>query len=207
MQMRLPIHKGVMRLILQGVHKLFIINTTQPYLEKLYSAIFMAAYYGLLRIGEVTKSPHVILAKNVHIGTNKDKILFVLEMSKTHTKGEQPQIVKIYGRKVQRNTNNPVLGHACPFATLHSYIAIRRDSIEDEEQFFIFQDHTAVTPSHVRKMLKLALTEANLDPNGYFFHCFRSGRVGHLLDLGVSIETIKKLGRWKSNAVFTCLRN
>ena len=33
-------------------------------------------------------------------------------------------------------------------------------------------------------------------------HGIRLGHVTDLLNLGVSVETIKKLGRWKSNAVY-----
>ena len=59
-------------------------STEQPYLEKLYQALFAAAYYGLLRISEVTKGPHCVLARNVHLAQNKHKMLFLLETSK-HT--------------------------------------------------------------------------------------------------------------------------
>ena len=201
---RLPIHKGVLQLVLNGVHTIFCINTTQPYLDKMYSALFMAAYYGLLRIGEVTKSPHVILARNVHIGTNKDKILFLLESSKTHTKCDKPQMVKISSRKNHDGKGSITI---CPFAALRNFIKCQRQSISEEEPFFIFQDRSAVTAPQARKVLKNALIQARLDPNGYFFHCFCSGRAGDLLDLGVSVETIKNLGRWKSNVVFTYLRS
>ena len=40
----------------------------------------------------------------------------------------------------------------------------------------------------------------------YLFHGFQSGRASDLLKLGVSVETIKKLGRWHSNAVFRYLK-
>ena len=43
----------------------------------------------------MTESQHVVKAKDVHIGINKDKLMFVLHSSKTHGKGTKPQIVKI----------------------------------------------------------------------------------------------------------------
>ena len=57
----------------------------QPYLLVLYEAIFCLAYYGLMRIGELTEGDHPIKAKDIHIGVNKDKILLVLYTSKTHS--------------------------------------------------------------------------------------------------------------------------
>ena len=61
---RLPIQRGVLGVIIKHVKEYFI---TQPYLEKLFSALFASAYFGLLRVGEITQSEHVVLACNVHI--------------------------------------------------------------------------------------------------------------------------------------------
>ena len=55
----------------------------------------MTAYYGLFRIGELTFSEHAVRAKDVHVGTNKKKMLFVLHSSKTHDKGSKPQLIKV----------------------------------------------------------------------------------------------------------------
>ena len=102
---RFPIHKGLLHLILNETEKLF---NQQPYLEILYKALFISAYYGLLRAGEVTQGPHVILANNVHIGLNKDKILFILRTSKTHTAGSKPQMIKFNRIKaVAKPLNSP----------------------------------------------------------------------------------------------------
>ena len=89
---RLPISKGVLELLLNSLDRYF---TAQPYLQLMYMALFTSAYYGLLRIGEVAQSPHVLLAKNVHVGINKKKILFILLSSKTHNEGDKPQLIKI----------------------------------------------------------------------------------------------------------------
>ena len=82
------IYRDLLRLILDEVWKFYGL---QPYLSILYQAIFAASYYGLLRIGEVTTSPHVITVRNTHIATNKNKILFMLLSSKTHKRGDKPQ--------------------------------------------------------------------------------------------------------------------
>ena len=54
--------------------------------------------------------------------------------------------------------------------------------------------------------LKLLIKMVELNPENYCFHGFRGGRATSLHQMGISVETIKKLGRWKTNAVFQYLR-
>ena len=63
---RLPIHCGLLEMILFEVQRLFTANN-QWYLECLYKAIYVVSYYGLMRVGEVADSPHVLKVKDVHI--------------------------------------------------------------------------------------------------------------------------------------------
>ena len=96
-KIRLPIQRLFLELILDKVD---VIYPIQPYLCRVFKAIFVAGYYGLLHISEVAAGPHQILACNVHIRINKDKILFILLTSKTHNKGNLPQTVKITGLSI-----------------------------------------------------------------------------------------------------------
>ena len=57
----------------------------------------------------------------------------------------------------------------------------------------------------MRNTLKHILQFAGFKKEYYCVHSFRTGRAMDLLKYGVLVETIKKLGRWKSNAVFTYL--
>ena len=77
----LPIKKGLLCMLLDEINKLL---DQQPYLCCLYRAIFITGYFGLLRIGELTSGPHVVKACDVHLGRNKNKMMFVLHTSKTH---------------------------------------------------------------------------------------------------------------------------
>ena len=171
----------------------------------MYAALFADAFYGLLRIGEVSAGSHVILARNVHVGQNKNKLLFILETSKTHNKGDKLQMVKITCTPTREGVSpNPLY---CPFAITKQYLIHRPAAVTDNEQFFVFSDRMPVTPQHVRKMFAKVLLAAKLNPHAYLFHGLRAGRASGLLKLGLSVEMIKKIGRWKSNAVFTYLRN
>ena len=173
----------------------------QPYLLVLYHALLLTTYFGMFCIREMTFSQHVVKARDVHVATNKPKILFILHTSKTHGKGDKPQMIKLTGSTLQKC--DPL----CPFSRLIDYIGARKNYIHDAEQFFIFRDQTVVMPTHFRKLLKDLLVRAQLDPSLYGVHGMHAGRSCDLLDMGLSVETIKKLGRWKSTAVYSYLRN
>ena len=76
-KVRLPIQKSLLEMLLSEVERLYRDVKQQPYLETMYKALFCLAYYGMLRVGELSLSPHTIKACNIHVGHNKDKILIV----------------------------------------------------------------------------------------------------------------------------------
>ena len=103
---------------------MFVLKKNQPYMLCLYRAVFATAYHGLFKVGELTASPHSILAQNVHIGVNKNKLPILVESSKTHCKGDLPQIIKINSTPINKHANNHSDKY-CPFIILKSYIKAR----------------------------------------------------------------------------------
>ena len=89
---RLPIGRKLLEMLIFELNHIW---DTQPFLEAMYKAIFCLAYFGLMRIGELTQGDHPVKAKDVHIGTNKDKIMVILYSSRTHSKANYPQQIKI----------------------------------------------------------------------------------------------------------------
>ena len=89
---RLPIQGGLLEILLFELQRIF---QNQPYLELMYKTFFSLSYYGLFRVGELALGSHTVKAKNVHIGRNKNKMLFILYSSKTHDRNVKPQHVKI----------------------------------------------------------------------------------------------------------------
>ena len=79
---RLPIQCSLLEMILFEIQRYFH-GTGQVYLHIMYKALFAIAYYGLMRISEVTQSDHVVKAKDVHLALNKCKLKLVLYSSKT----------------------------------------------------------------------------------------------------------------------------
>ena len=192
---RFPIYKGILHMLLKEAQRHFD-GKQQFNLKHLYRAMFVSAYYGLLRAGEIAAGPHCILARNVHVGTNKHKILFLLKSSKTHTKGSKPQLIKISSHPVG-DTDKQTTTQTCPFNILREHIAVRPAAKHRNEQFFVFSDGTGVSIEQTRHVLRLLLKQLNFDASLYNLHSFRIRRCGNLYELGLSMETIKKIGHWK----------
>ena len=207
---RLPIQKGMLCLILKETRNYFL-NIGQPYLAILYQTIFCSCYYGLLCSSEVCGA-HPVLAWDVHIATNKKKFLFVLRTSKTHGLGSAPQIVKftavkkslpkiIAKNKLDRNSTK-----FCPYKLLTDYAHIRGSYKRDYDPFFMFTDGCPIQPSQLSACLKKITKMCRLDQSLYSMHSLRLGQTCDLYQMGLSVKTIKKLGRWRSNVVFRYLK-
>ena len=209
-RIRKPIHSKLLKEILHQTTEEFTGNKTknqQPYLDILYRAMFVTAYYGLFRIREIATGDYPILARDVLIGKNKSKILLTLHSSKMHGFGDKPQKIKISA--VDNIDNNENQRHYCPFQIISTYLRIRGPMQTWNEPFFVFRDKTPVTPEIFRSTLKLLLTKLNYNSDLFNGHSFRIGRSQDLYKLGVPISTIRWLGRWstKSNVVYTYLNN
>ena len=85
---RFPIYKDLLHILIDDIYQHFG-DKQQISFQTLYTAMLMASYYGLLRAGEVAAGPHVLKARDVLVGTNKRKFLFILWTSKTHDLGLQ----------------------------------------------------------------------------------------------------------------------
>ena len=199
---RFPIHYKLLELILFEVGRMF--GDKQPFLECLYRTISIMAYYGLLRMSEVveTEGKHAIKVKDVLIGQNKNKIKLILYTSKTHGLNARPQEIKITALKGKLKGR---FFH--PFQLTRSYLSKRGSFIDTNKKFFVFTDRSRVKQHHMRVVLKKAITNINLDANCYNFQSFRIGRGSDLLKFGFCVESIKWMGRSKSNAVYKYLRH
>ena len=205
-RIKIPIKKHMLTELLDKLSEHF---SSQPYLKKLYRAIFSTAYYGMFRIGELTKGTHPILAKDAEIADNKRKMKFTLWSSKTHGKNKFPQTVKIQAIDSNQNRNNSK-SRACPFEILRDYLRVRkRGFIRESEPFFIFRNRDPVTPKNLREILDIIIEKAGYNISLFSSHCFRAGRSVDLLNMGVSVEKIQKPGRWspKSTAVYCYLKH
>ena len=210
-RIRLPVHKGLLELILFEVHRYFLSGTNnQPYLCTMYQAMFALGYYGLLRVGELTESQHVIKTRNVHLAKNKNKLLIALYTSKTHGQGNYPQEIKIVSNRIEATGAGFYRDrHFCPFNLIGRYIESRAQFYEaDDEQFFIFGDGCPVTPDHARSTLRKMIKNLGLNEQLYDMHSFRIGRCSDMVNkFNYSVAEAKRIGRWKSSCVYRYIRD
>ena len=85
-KMRLPISCSLLESILFEIQRIY---NRQPFLEKMYKALFALAYYGFFQISELV-GVHAMKACNIHMAMNKEKLLVILYSSKTHHEGCHP---------------------------------------------------------------------------------------------------------------------
>ena len=197
----LPIQKQLLLMVLDITEEFY---QDQEYLSILYKTLFATAYFGLFRVSELTMGSHAISVVDVHMGQNKEKVLFILQSSKTHGHYAKPQQVKISSKPAGSEWKGET--RHCPFFLLRAYITVRPKYRSPSEPFFIFRDFSPVSAMQMRDTLRLMLKVGGFSHLSYCTQSLRSGRACDLLDYGLSVETIKKLGRWKSNAVYTYLK-
>ena len=196
-KIRLPIRVHLLEQILFEEQRKF---TTQPFIQSMYKTLFCTAYYGMMRIGELVKaeSEHFVRAKDVHLSPNQDKIMLRLHTSKTHVQGDKPQEIKISKTQVLE-----VQRFFCPFKLMREYISYRGIGFEEySKAFFIYHDGSPVLADTVRTTLRQLLDNLNLDSSLYDTMSFRSGRVVDMYKMGYSLESLKRIGRWKSDAIY-----
>ena len=165
----------------------------------MYKTIVSTSYYGLLRVGEVTTGDHPILAENVFVADNRNKVLLVLRTSKTHTTANPPQKVEKEGLDLSPRDRKSRYG---PFKLLNHLIHCRDRVGKRKGPLFLFADGTPVKPEQYRLVLKRAIRHCGLDPNVYHTHSMHIGRSCDIFEDNMTVEDIKKLGRWKSNSVY-----
>ena len=94
----------------------------------------------------------------------------------------------------------------CPFKLTREFLLIRGDYESELEPFFRLKDGSPVKPSMVRCFLRSVIARLNLRSELYDCQSFRAGRTIDLFKLGYNVEIIKRIGRWRSNAVYQYLK-
>ena len=200
-KVRLPVRVNLLELTLYEIYRKFDVN---DYFNMYYQSMFLSAlsvsYYGLFRIGEITNSQHVMKAKDIHFSEDKQKLQIVLHSSKTHGKGDRPQKICIESIKGENSI-------FCPVKQTHRFTKLRKTYDTDDEPFYVHRDGTPLKATEFRTILRSTISKIGLEAYLYDTHSLRIGRVTDLFKQGMSVERIKKLGRWRSNAIYKYLRD
>lgn len=177
----------------------------QPYLVKLYRAIFASAYYGLLRIGEITGSKHSISSRDVHLAMDRPKVQFRIWTAKNKKRGAWPDDIKIEGlrdcKACFKDSQVRSSYRYCPVHLIMQYHSVRPQT-PGNVQFFCFQDGRPIPQVQLRNIIKLVLKSMGITTDAHNGQSFRSGRACDLKKLNYSIRDIKFFGRWKGNSIY-----
>ena len=166
---------------------------TDPYLLIMYTAMILTAFFGLLRVGEITVSTHG--HQNI---IRKDAI-------KLGYQGNHVSTINIYMSSYKHSQGHPasiplcrqLLKSICPVRALIRYL---KSSSCPSGHLFHHKSGQTVSSSEFREVLRSCVSACGLDPSCYTCHSLRIGGATHAYLMNMPSSQICKLGRWKSTA-------
>ncbi|XP_078667569.1 uncharacterized protein LOC144909433 [Branchiostoma floridae x Branchiostoma belcheri] len=188
---RLPITPPLLTALIEAFASIDLKN----YDICLYKAMFLFMYYTLARISEVavnTASQHTLNLADISSTLDSSgnvASLVVHFKSFKHSKNTSQASIAIFPQPENRD---------CPVTNLLRYLQNR-----GTHPGFLFLSNTgnAVTCDSFSKILKACVVHLHLDPHKYTSHSFRIGAVTTAAALsGASDSTLRRLGRWSSDA-------
>lgn len=188
---RLPISRS---LLYQLVNALKNTNSS-AYQRSLYTAMFLIAFYGFFRSGELACKSHkhpdqVVQFKQISFLVHEEQIraVKIVITRFKHNTNNRPFVIMI-----DREPSEPL----CPVQCLIDYFQLRG---YDNGPLFSFADHRGVSITQFNLELRRALIFCGLDVSRYKSHSFRIGAACHAAEKGFSDAQIRALGRWNSDA-------
>ena len=162
------------------------------FLEYCISAMFMLAFHGFLRIGEITKRP----------GVPVDNLIQLQDLKFVSGSHKPSMQLSIRHYKHQHSSRLVVLeieakSHHCPLIVMKRYLRIRGST---SGPLFIFADHTPISASYFARQLAACLSHCGYDTTRYTGHSFRIGAATTAAERGLTDVQIQNMGRWKSTA-------
>ena len=176
-------------------------TSPSAYRRSLFGAMFMTAFYGFFRIGELSCNSK----QQVDTVVQFDQVTFLKQSSRVTA-------VKIVITKFKHNTNNRPFVITiesepsetfCPVQTVIDYIKLRG---YHKGPLFTCAASRAISTNNFNTELHRALNFCSLDCSRYKSHSFCIGAVCHASEKGFSDSQIHTLGRWSSDTFRTYIR-
>ena len=192
----------VTRPVLHQLVRALSLTNSSAFQRSLFSAMFLVAFYGLFRIGELTAkstrfAPSVIQYRNLTLLSNDGHIhtakITISEYK--HNTSRRPFDIPI---------TRDVSSTFCPVQALIQYCQLRRHG---SGPLFCHADMSPISAHQFNIELQRCLAYCGLDTSRYKSHSFRIGGACHAADRGYSDAQIRALGRWKSDAFKVYLRS
>ena len=195
---RLPITRPILHQLIRSL----TFSNSSAFQRSLFSAMFLVAFYGLFRIGELA-SKSTRFARSVVQYSN---LTFLFRQGQVQ--GAKITITE-YKHNVSRRPFDILLAKDvsspfCPVTALYQYCNIRGGR---PGPLFCHADQTAISVHQFNVALQQCLSYCGLDSSRYKTHSFRIGGACHAAEKGYSDAQIRALGRWKSDAFKVYLRS
>lgn len=186
-QIRLPISLNLLHRLVDATD----CSINQHYQRNMFKAMFLTAFYGFLRIGEMTTSPHCLARSNVSIEEDAMVIIF------PHFKHSGGQIARI---QIERVIDAPKY---CPVNAVEVYLSQRG---QNPGPLFM-QEGRPISRHEFSVALNNALSFAGVSSKVIKSHSFRAGAASYWASKGASDAQIRLWGRWKSDAFKSYVRS
>lgn len=162
----------------------------------MYKSMVMLMYFGLLRVGEVTQTDHVLKFRNVKISYSPRRVVLRFETAKNDRTGEIRHSATVYPDPDER---------VCPVLHLLNYFLVRPQVRHNEENLYVKFNSHPVTEYEFRVILTKACKLMHWSRR-VTSHSFRMGRATQLFLSGVPLQQIQQAGWWCSNAVLSYIQ-
>jgi len=195
---RQPITLAILHKLVQAIPS----AQFDPFQQTLIKSMFLIAFHGFLRVGEITvRSPtapqvNTIQATNSSITfrNNHPTSATITLVNSKHNKAHPFHIT------IPANHT-----HNCPVQALHNYLSRARPT---SGALFQFHDGTPVTRHYFQAQLNKCLKAANIDATRVRTHSFRIGAATECVSsLGLPDHEVQRLGRWGSGAFKSYIRS
>ena len=159
----------------------------------LFQSAYFLSYFALLRVSEVVFPSYLqpdrpLLSGDIELVDDGNTLLITIRISKTNQSGLPTTL------RIPKSEDSSF----CCVTTIRHYMHLRP---ANAYYFFSHANGTPLTQSQFSAVLAKAVRVLRLPTGIYTSHAFRIGRATDLASKGISSDAIKKLGRWKSDAV------
>ena len=166
------------------------------YSARLLWAMSLSAFFGCFRIGELTvqdtSSPTAVEVADVSFEGSPIRAKIHLRFSKTDPSGSGANVFLGF-------TGGPL----CPVTALGNYLRVRPPG---PGPLFVSADGRPVSRATFVTGVRVALSSARVDSEGYTGHSFRVSAAMVAARVGIPTHLIKAMGRWSSDAFMVYLR-
>ena len=182
---RAPVTKDILHSLVRSAPHV----TDCFYNNTLVCSMYLLAFHGFLRIGEIVvssaRNSSVVLQVD-QVTVNQTECVIVFHSYK-HYQGHPVSLVISPGADVD----------FCPVKYMQRYLSLRGSA---PGPLFVFPGGSPVTRSFFTNNLNRSLIWSGLSPTTYKGHSFRIGAATMASMMGISEEEIQRMGRWRSQA-------